>query len=474
MKNALVCLILGCSFALAVPGLSRGAAAQEPVPVALGDSIGTTIDAREQEAYHLFPRIQDFRSGQIVRISDSEYRLDYVFGDASGEHNASETISAEAFELMKLHVSLVEKYFANQRAPMLGGSAEAQPLYSLALSSAAVGQYDRAMELIRQLIQKYPRSLQASEAEKDYLSISRLRNAAKPVVPIVYVDSGGRTELLIFSGYYGLWLGLATPAAAEADSPAPYGLGLLIGPAASIFLTHELTKDAVIGRGRAFMIAFGAHFGTWQGVGWSVYANDTDNGGDDRNVIAYGEAAGLVGLAAAAVLTSAVHYSAGQAELVSSSMMWGAWFGIVAATFTEGKDIRYLSTSLLGSDIASLGTMIAAPAFNISPTRVRFIDLGGFLGTCAGLGVNLLATNDNGEAFIAILGVGTAVGMTAAAVLTRNMDSRSDFSRSRAGTGLCDRSPSGRSDPWSFRPELVLRTDERNIVRPYVGVHVDF
>ena len=474
MKNSLACLILCFSFAVAVPGLSRGAVTQEPAPVALSDSLGTAIDAQEREAYHLFSRIQGFKSGQIVRISDTECRLDYVFDDASGEHNASETISAEALELMKLHVSLVEKYFANARAPMMGGSAEAQPIYSLALSCAVVGQYDRAMELIRQLIQKYPRSLQASEAQKDYLSISRLRNAEKPTAPIVYVDSGGRRELLIFSGYYGLWLGLATPLAAEADSPVPYGLGLLIGPAASIFLAHELTKDAVIGRGRALMIAFGAHFGTWQGLGWSLYANATDDGGEDSNFLVTGEAAGLVGLGAAALLTSAVDYSAGQAELVSSAMMWGTWFGVVAASLSEGEDSRYLSMALLGSDIASLGSMIAAPALNISPTRVRFIDLGGFLGTCAGLGINLLATTDSAEPFIAILGVGTIAGMTAAAVLTRNMDERSDFSRSRAGTGLCDRSPSGRSDPWSFRPELVLRTDEHNAVRPYVGVHVDF
>ncbi|HEY5134010.1 MAG TPA: hypothetical protein VII85_10035, partial [Candidatus Krumholzibacteriaceae bacterium] len=214
--------------------------------------------------------------------------------------------------------------------------------------------------------------------------------------------------------------------------------------------------------------------GTWQGLGWSLYQNATNENGDDRNVFAFAEVAGLAGLAGATLLTSTVDYSAGQAELVSSAMAWGAWFGVVTAALSEGEDTRYLSMALLGSDIASLGTMIAAPALNISPTRVRFIDLGGVLGTCAGLGVNLVATPESGDAFIAILGTGTAVGMAVAAVLTRNMDDRSDLSRSRVGTGLCDRSPSGRSDLWSFRPELVLRRDERNIVRPYVGVHVNF
>ena len=49
---------------------------QDREVVSLSDSIGTEIDQKEREAYHLFPDIQGFKSAQIVRLSNSKYRLE--------------------------------------------------------------------------------------------------------------------------------------------------------------------------------------------------------------------------------------------------------------------------------------------------------------------------------------------------------------------------------------------------------------
>lgn len=79
------------------------------------------------------------------------------------------------------------------------------------------------------------------------------------------MDRSGRTDLLIFSGYYGVWLGIATPIALDASSPEAYGAGFLLGGPLSLLLTHQATKNANVSKGKATIISLGGHLGILAG-----------------------------------------------------------------------------------------------------------------------------------------------------------------------------------------------------------------
>jgi hypothetical protein len=81
--------------------------------------------------------------------------------------------------------------------------------------------------------------------------------------------SGGRVELQVFSTLYGLWLGVAVPAAFGAEGSEAYGIGLLIGGPAGFLTGLGLARSRDLTSGQARAITYGGLWGTWQGFGWT-------------------------------------------------------------------------------------------------------------------------------------------------------------------------------------------------------------
>lgn len=386
--------------------------------ISLSDSIGSEIDAAERAKYNLFPGISGFQSARIVRWKDSQYRLEYSFSDAAGVHQKSRKLSAQAVELTRLHVRLVEEFHISQQTKEPDDTLEAAVIYRLGLKYAAQNRHEITSILFADLLQNYPQSPHASHAKAYSADLDQLWKTKKALFwRGALLDQSGRTELLIFSGYYGLWLGIATPIALSADSPQAFALGLLLGAPISLGMAHGATKEANISDGRATMIALGGHLGTWQGIGWAANAD-----ADGHTVVGIGEIGGLVGIGAAALLTSKTEFSPGHAELISSGMPWGAWFGLVAGALANWEDHALLRATLIGSDALILGTGIAAKDFRISKTRVRLLNLAGVVGTVFGFGVALLFEVDDASAVFGIAGFGSVSGMAIGAHLTRNFD----------------------------------------------------
>lgn len=236
--------------------------------ISLSDSIGPVIDSLEKRTYRLFPDIKDFQQGQIVRLSESKFRLDYGYQNLAGTHFKSRKISKQAIELTKLHVKLTEDYQRLSKLESINPDVEADLLYRLALKYSSEARYDFASTLIYNLIESYSETPQANQAKRFQPDILKLLRTKKALIfKGSLIDQSGRTELLIFSGYYGLWLGIATPISLEADSPEAFGLGLLLGGPVSLGIAYQLTKDANVSEGKATVISLGGHLGTWQGIG---------------------------------------------------------------------------------------------------------------------------------------------------------------------------------------------------------------
>lgn len=148
----------------------------------------------------------------------------------------------------------------------LDADTEAEIRYLLVLKYAADGRYDLSQVLLDDLLRDCESSAAANEAlgVRDWIhTISRSRR--NPFLLGDLYDRSGRTDILIFAGYYGIWIGIATPVFFEASSAQAYALGLLLGAPASLAIAKGLTDQADISKGRASMISLGGNLGTWQG-----------------------------------------------------------------------------------------------------------------------------------------------------------------------------------------------------------------
>ncbi len=444
------------AFAPASPTKAAGAIHE---PTALSDSIGPEIDAREREAYHLFPDVSGFESARLIEVGAGEYRLEYTYRDGAGSRTRTRKVSAEAFEQTRLHVALSQAYREARAAALPDSFREAEMLRLLALRFASEVRYDVATALVDNLRADFATSDQGRWAADIAPRIEMLAKRHRGLIwPGSLVDQRGRTNLIIFSGYYGLWLGLAVPIALDAEAAQAYAAGLLATPALSILIASAATKDANITEGHATIISLGGHLGTWQGIGWSSIG-----GADGNAVVGAGVLAGLGGIAAAIPMGNAVNFSEGHAAVTSSAMYWGGWFGAVfgvLANHDETGDNGVLSDMLIGSDVFVLGAGIAARKARLSAGRMRLINLAGVLGTTFGFGIDLLVQPGSAEAVMAIAGAGSVAGLALGTSLTREHDLGKDLA----------------GGPSLEFPRLSLRrgADRSGRLVPTVGMRIAF
>jgi hypothetical protein len=440
--------------------------------ISLCDSIGVEIDPAERDRYHLFPDISGFQSAQIIQLPGSKYRLNYTYQDTVGLHQKSIPMSADALELTRLHIQLTDSYLRMRYAKTINENLEAEMLYRLALKYASQARYDVSSKLIGDLITDYPQSKEAFKAKPFHVTAEKLWKTKKALFwKGSLLDQSGRTDILIFSGYYGLWLGVATPIFFEADSPQAYAAGLLLGAPLSLLLTHNASKEANVSDGRATMISLGGHLGTWQGIGWAAIADL-----DGSKVIGIGELGGLAGIAAATILTNKIDFSTGHAGLTSSGLQWGAWFGLVFAILVDHEEDDVLRDMLIGSDLSIFGTALATKDVQMSKARVRLINLAGVIGTVLGFGIDLLVEVDDASAAFAIAGLGSVAGLVAGTQMTRNFDRGKDLTLFDMNKSRFCYSFNKGESLWSIAPNIKLQqhpNDKRRIV-PAIGLQVNF
>jgi hypothetical protein len=383
--------------------------------------LGDEIDPQERDAYHLFPGIDGFASARFLMRGDGRYILEYAYEDEFGLREKRLRISTDMWESAKLHVELVERYQVRRSSPT---QDEAEWQYRTALKYAAKGQYAISGTAIEDLYTEFPDSPVTQDADGSRSAINRLASVSRAVfLPASLVDRSGRTDLLIFAGYYGLWAGIATPIALEADSPQAYAVGLIFGVPVSLGVTWALSQDADVGKGRASMISLGGNFGTWQGIGWSAITD-----AEGQTVVGTGLLAGLGGIAAATLLTRNVPITEGHGSLSGLALPWGTWYGLVLGIVADADGDDLLRATLIGSDALVFAAVVGARNVRMSQGRGRLISLMGVAGAAFGFGIDLMAEVDTEEAVFAIAGAGSVAGLALGVHITRNYDEGKELS----------------------------------------------
>jgi hypothetical protein len=465
------------TFVIGLIGLMLCAAPAQPQNtdgeiIAISDSIGAEIDQAERERYHLFPDIAGFQSARITQLPNAKYRLSYSYQDAAGIHQKSIPLAVDALELTRRHVGLTDQYLSLGKTQTAVENLEAAMLYRLGLRYAAKARYDLSSELIGDLLTDFPqagRNMNAQALQADAQKLQQTRKALFQKGSLL--NQSGRTRMLIFSGYYGLWLGIAAPVYFKADSPQAYAAGLLLGAPLSMLATHYATRTASISDGRATMISLGGHLGTWQGIGWTAMSD-----ADGNQTVGMGALGGLAGIAAATLLTNKTDFSTGHAGLTSSGLQWGAWAGLLVAMIADHEEDDILRDMLIGSDALVIGTALATKNINMSNSRVGLINLAGVLGAAVGLGIDLLIEVDDKSTAFAIAGLGSMGGIAAGAHVTRNFDRGKELTLLDPGESLLRSALSGGERQRLIGPRLSLLQvpyDKRRVI-PAIGVEFLF
>jgi hypothetical protein len=304
----------------------------------------------------------------------------------------------------------------------------------------AAGDEATARTLLEYLRRQYPGTVAAAEADRLLLA---MRGAPRPERP-------GRTELMVWSATYGAWVGVAVPLLLDAAEPEAIGLGLLLGTPAGFMAGRAYANQAMLTEGQARAMTFGGTWGTYQGFGWGEALRIGDRVDEEclrwqgphadpdwcrqahgPTRVAIGLLGGLAGIGTGALLARRPR-SAGTAAAVSTSALWGTWFGW-GAGFLGGMDDRpLLTTTLLAGNAALLAAGVIAPEWDVSESRVRLVSVGGLIGGLTGLGIALIVQPE-GRAWAAIPLVTSAVGLGMAVQFTRDWDETAGQRRGDAG-----------------------------------------
>lgn len=293
---------------------------------------------------------------------------------------------------------------------------------------------------------------------------------------------GGRVELQVWSTLYGLWLGVAVPAAFGADGPEPYGVGLLVGGPIGFLAGMGLARSREFTDGQTRAITFGGTWGTWQGFGWSEVFDWGDglqcdgdlcvSDGGPEEKFAGMILGGLTGIGVGIALSRQT-ITDGVATSVSLGALWGSWFGLSLGVLTDLEDDDLLAATLLGGNGGLVGSAVLASKTGMSRGRARLISIAGVIGGLAGGGIDLITQPDGDKALIAIPLAGSLLGLTIGAVTTRNFD------RAAAGGDADDagealfRFDDGRFAVNTPTPWLALQTavvNGRETRRPALGL----
>ena len=312
----------------------------------------------------------------------------------------------------------------------------ADVLIGAAESFESNGQWDVAEALYRFIAEHFDATPGAMRAQTRFAALDRRGG-----------ERSGSVELRVWGATFGLWLGVAVPFSLGADTPEPYGAGLLLGAPAGYFGGKALAESLSLTKGQARAVTFGGTWGTWQGWGWAgaleLGRQETCFAGQCYGIGSSTEArggamviGGLSGIAVGALL-SRKPISEGVASAVSYGAWWGTWFGAITSTLMGfDEEHQRLIGPLVGGNAGLLATALLAPGWNLSRNRARLVSISGVIGALGGLGLDLLLQPDDDKTLAAIPLGTSLLGLALGVVTTRGSD---------PGPGPADDSPSSLS-----------------------------
>lgn len=340
------------------------------------------------------------------------------------------------------------------------------------------GERAAARELLDFIFRHFP-GTPAARAAEAMMSASRTRET----------ETSGRASFIAFSTLYGAWLGIAVPAAFGADSPEPFGAGLLIGAPLAFFTSKAFVARYPMSSGQATLVGFGARWGTWQGIGWRevlgigtrtievcpptvgcyTYEDDSEEAPFTAAIVG-----GLTGLLTAGVVAQKTAPTHGTATMIELGSLWGVWYGFAGAVLANVEDDAGLQWALIGGNVGLVASAVGARSLRMGAGRARIISAAGLAGGVAGLGLDLLLDVHDEETAVLIPTLTSAVGLVAGGFMTRRFESGTPLRNDRpARPGLVNLSERS----WSLgmpAPEAapMLLPDRLRGWRNGVGVRI--
>lgn len=290
----------------------------------------------------------------------------------------------------------------------VGPADSAAVLLQAASTFQAEGRGEVARALYEFILRNFPGTPAGDEASRRLVELEATRGGEP--------DGSGRVELQVWSTVYGLWLGVAVPAALGADGSEAYGAGLLVGGPGGFFAGRALTRNRDISDGQARAYTLGGSWGTWQGFGWANVAEASTEGTFAAMVLG-----GLGGIGIGAAVASRP-VSAAATTAASFGSLWGTWFGVAGGVLLDLEGDELLTAALLGGNAGLAGSALTFPSWRMSRNRQRLISIAGVLGGLGGAGIDLIAQPDDEKVAIAIPLVGSLVGLALGAHFTADRD----------------------------------------------------
>ena len=289
------------------------------------------------------------------------------------------------------------------------------------------GRGDRAVALTlwREIARRFPGTPAAGDALAR-LAVLEADAVAGGGGGVPASDAGFRAWVTL----YGVWVGAAIPAIADAQGTEPYGAGILVGGPLAYIGARAFTRARSLSAGQARAITWGGTWGTWQGAGWAHALSLGEDefcmgcGPDGPAVAAAALAGGVAGILTGGLI-SADGAADGTTAAAYLGSLWGTWFGIAGSMVLDyDDDAAWRSVLLAGNAGLALGAL-GGRGFGISSRRAHLVSLGGLIGGTGGVGVVLIARPQSESADFGIPLATSVVGLAAALVLTRDGDAES-------------------------------------------------
>ena len=285
------------------------------------------------------------------------------------------------------------------------------------------GSEELALALLQYLASRFP-DTESGRVAAFRVESTEIANGAR----------GGEIELKVWGATYGVWLGVATPAAFGADARPYYGAGLLLGGPTGFLLGRALANSRPMSLGQARAITWG---GTWGGFQGFVIAEAASVGSSERlfTSMLLGSIVGVAGGFAVAQRD----ISPGTATSAMLGSLWGTWFGVAGSILADLDDEAVWTTIALAGNAGLAAGAAVGSRVPLSRPRARMISVGGLLGTVLGAGLALIAEVDDEEGAVGMALVGGVAGLALGVSLTRDMDIGEAASQPQSGEALLNR-----------------------------------
>jgi hypothetical protein len=280
------------------------------------------------------------------------------------------------------------------------------------------GRTELARDLLRYLRMRWPGTEAAREAQ---LRID--------VLPATSLTGFGRTSFIAYHTLYGAFLGVAIPAAFDAEGPEPYGAGLLLGVPLGFFGSRAWGRSRPLTDGQAGIVQFGSFWGAWQAVGWRAVFDIGDTTTCDFDVCFIESpstapwAAGVLGSVTGlglGLLAARNPIPGGTSSMIFHSSLWGTFYGLAVGIFADAEDDDLLTATLIGGNAGLLLAIPLAGRWRPTSSRVRIASAGGLAGGLAGLGLVLLFSVDDDQGAIGLTTAGVTAGLILGAALGKD------------------------------------------------------